>query len=80
MLTQVAAVALAPDIRVNAVILGPTLKPEWMNDERWDEVTGKIPLEQTVPSQNVAEAVVFLMQNEYITGHSLRVDGGSLLI
>ena len=80
MLTQVAAVALAPDIRVNAVIPGPTLKPDWMPDERWGEVTGKIPLKQTVPSQNVAEAVVFLMQNEYITGHSLRVDGGSLLI
>jgi len=80
MLTQVAAVALAPDIRVNAVIPGPTLKPDWMADERWDEVTGKIPLKQTVPSQNVAEAVVFLMKNDYITGHSLRVDGGDLLI
>ena len=41
---------------------------------------GKIPLKHNVPSQNVAEAVVFLMQNEYITGHSLRVDGGALLI
>jgi pteridine reductase len=80
MLTQVAAVALAPNIRVNAVIPGPTLKPDWLPDERWDEVTGKIPLKQTVPSQNVAEAVVFLMKNEYITGHSLRVDGGDLLV
>ncbi len=80
MLTQVAAIALAPDIRVNAVIPGPTLKPDWIPDERWDEVTGKIPLKQAVPSQNVAEALVFLMANEYITGHSLRVDGGDLLI
>jgi pteridine reductase len=80
MLTQVAAISLAPEIRVNAVIPGPTLKPDWMPDKRWDEVTGKIPLKQTVPSQNVAEAVVFLMTNEYVTGHSLRVDGGDLLI
>ena len=80
MLTKVAAIALAPDIRVNAVIPGPTVKPDWMPDKRWDEVTGKIPLKQSVPSQNVAEAVVFLMTNEYITGHSLRVDGGDLLI
>ena len=80
MVTQVAAVALAPEIRVNAVIPGPTLKPDWLPDERWDEVTGKIPLKQTVPSQNVAEAVVFLMTNNYITGHSLRVDGGDLLV
>ncbi len=80
MLTKVAASALAPDIRVNAVIPGPTLKPDWLSDERWDEVAGRIPLKQSVPSQNVAEAVVFLMTNEYITGHSLRVDGGDLLI
>lgn len=79
MLTQVAAYALAPEIRVNAVIPGPTLKPPWMPDERWNEVTGKIPLRQAVPSLNVAESVVFLMTNEYITGHSLRVDGGDLL-
>lgn len=80
MLTKVSASALAPDIRVNAVVPGPTLKPDWMPIERWNEVTGRIPLNQAVPSQNVAEAVVFLMKNEYITGHSLRVDGGDLLI
>lgn len=79
MLTQVAAFALAPDIRVNAVIPGPTLKPPSMADERWKEVTGRLPLGQAVPSHNVAQAVVFLMTNEYITGHSLRVDGGDLL-
>jgi len=80
MLTQVAAYALAPEIRVNGVIPGPTLKPPWMPDERWNEVTSRIPLRHAVPSQNVAEAVVFLMTNHYITGHSLRVDGGDLLI
>ncbi|GMR09715.1 MAG: 3-oxoacyl-ACP reductase FabG [Anaerolineae bacterium] len=79
MLTQAAAFALAPDIRVNAVIPGPTLKPPWMPDERWNKVTGRIPLGQAVPTHNVAQAVVFLMTNEYITGHSLRVDGGDLL-
>ena len=80
MLTQVAALSLAPNIRVNSVIPGPTLKPPWMPDPRWEEVTGRIPLRQAVPSQNVVEAVVFLMKNEYVTGHSLRVDGGDLMI
>ena len=80
MLTQVAALALAPEIRVNSVIPGPTLKPLWMPDVRWVEVTGRIPLGQTVPTKDVVDAVVFLMKNEYLTGHSLRVDGGDLLI
>ncbi|MFQ5942010.1 MAG: SDR family NAD(P)-dependent oxidoreductase [Anaerolineales bacterium] len=79
MVTEVAAYALAPEIRVNSVVPGPTLKPPWMPDERWYEVTGRIPLKQQVPSHNVAKAVVFLMANEYITGHSLIVDGGDLL-
>lgn len=80
MLTEVAAYSLAPTIRVNSVVPGPTLKPPWMGSERWNEVTGRIPLEGAIPGTEVAEAVIFLFENDYITGHSLRVDGGSLLI
>ena len=80
MLTQVAAKALAPEIRVNAVVPGPSMKPSWMPEMRWSEVTGRIPVGQAIPSQAVADAVVFLLRSDYITGHSMRVDGGSLLI
>lgn len=79
MLTQVAAFALAPEIRVNAVLPGPTLKPPWMEERRWKEIVDGLPLAAPVPAEEVAQAVVFLMQNDYVTGHVLRVDGGSLL-
>lgn len=79
MLTQVAAYALAPEIRVNAVVPGPALKPPWMSDERWKAILQKLPLSIPIPAEDVAQSVVFLMKNEYVTGHTLRVDGGSLL-
>lgn len=79
MLTQVAALALAPQIRVNAVVPGPTLKPAWMSDQRWTDIVGQLPLRRAVLPGEVAQSVVFLLKNDYLTGHTLRVDGGSLL-
>ncbi len=79
MLTEVAAYSLAPAIRVNAVVPGPTLKPPSMSDQRWQEIVQRLPLGRAVPPEDVAAAVVFLMTNEYLTGHTLRVDAGSLL-
>ncbi len=79
MLTQVAALALAPKIRVNAVAPGMVLKPSRMPQERWDELTGALPLSRGGSGSDVAEAVVFLFENEFITGETLVVDGGSHL-
>jgi pteridine reductase len=42
-LTQVAALALAPEIRVNAVVPGPVLKPDRMPDERWRTPATRCP-------------------------------------
>lgn len=79
MLTQVAAYRLAPEIRVNAVVPGPTLKPNWMPDSRWQQITRETPLRSAVEPDDVARAVIFLMKNDYITGHIMRVDAGTLL-
>lgn len=79
MLTQVAAYRLAPEIRVNAVVPGPTLKPDWMPNSRWQQIVERTPLRSVVEPDEVASAVVFLMKNDYITGHIMRVDAGTLL-
>lgn len=76
-LTQVAALALAPDIRVNAVVPGPVLKPEGMKVERWDALGRSLPLRRTGTRSDVARAVRFLMENEFVTGEALLVDGGN---
>ena len=80
MLTQVAAKALAPTIRVNAIAPGPVMKPEHMDDTRWDEIGAKAPLRRPGVADDVARAVIFLCEHDYITGETLAVDGGYQLI
>jgi len=79
-LTQVAALALAPKIRVNAVAPGPVMKPSKMIQERWDQLARTLPLGRTGTASDVARTVVFLFENDYITGETIVVDGGNQLV
>jgi len=79
MLTEVAAARLAPAIRVNAVVPGPTLRPVGMSESRWHAIARATPMGGRVEPEEVARGVVFLMKNDYVTGHSMRIDAGTLL-
>ena len=80
MLTRVAALELAPEIRVNAVAPGPVLKPDHMPRERWDQITSSLPLARGGDPKDVARAVIFLFENDFLTGETLVVDGGNMLV
>lgn len=80
MLTKVAARKYAPEIRVNAVSPGPVLKPDEMSDTRWQEIGDALPLQHCGNASDVARAVIFLLENDFITGETLVVDGGNQLI
>ena len=79
MLTKVAALSLAPSIRVNAVAPGPVEKPEAMTDERWAALASSLPLRRPGSGQDVAQAVLFCLENDYLNGETLLVDGGDHL-
>jgi pteridine reductase len=79
MLTRAAARALAPDIRVNGVAPGPVEKPTAMSNERWAEIGRAVPLGRPGRGLDVAQAVVFLLKNDYLIGETLVVDGGDLV-
>jgi len=81
-LTRVCAVSLGPDIRVNAVIPGPVLRPagRYMSDEQWEAVGQKVPLKRTGTPEDVARAVSYLVRENYVTGAVLQVNGGEHLI
>jgi len=65
-----------PRIRVNAILPGPVMLPESLSaDERAAAVAGTLLAREGSP-RNIAEAVVFLLENDYITGVCLPVDGG----
>lgn len=75
-LTQVLAKALAPNIRVNAVCPGPVIKPPEWEDSRWERIAQGTLLKRTGSGYDVARAVRFLVENDFITGETLVVDGG----
>lgn len=77
MLTAIAALHFAPEIRVNAIAPGPVLKPPGMSNERWQALGAELPLQRTGSARDVARAVLFLIRNDYITGETLAVDGGN---
>ena len=79
-LTKLAALEYAPDIRVNAVAPGPVLSPPGSSTESARELAGNIPLDQLPTLGNIAEAVMFLLQADSITGQVIYVDGGQHLL
>jgi pteridine reductase len=80
MLTKVAAIDLAPEIRVNAVAPGPILAPDRMPLSRWEELAKGSLLQRNGTPQDVSDAVIFLLKSDYITGETLVVDGGMRLL
>lgn len=78
-LTRMAALAFAPRVRVSAVAPGPVLPPPG-SAASVRELAGPVPLEATPTPGQVAEAVLFLLRAESITGQTLFVDGGQHLL
>jgi pteridine reductase len=76
MLTKVAALALAPEIRVNAVVPGMVLRPDGMDNQRWQQMAAQSPLQKAGDPKDITNAIVFLLRNDYITGETFVVDGG----
>jgi pteridine reductase len=83
MLTKSLALELGPEIRVNGVSPGVNVWPEGQNQIDLDKQTkmiAKIPLKRVGTPQDIAEAVKFLLANDYITGQIISVDGGKSLV
>jgi NAD(P)-dependent dehydrogenase (short-subunit alcohol dehydrogenase family) len=75
-LTESLALELAPEILVNAIAPGPILKPPGFSDAADRQVRRVTPLGRWGGPQEIARAVVFLIETEFVTGETLRVDGG----
>jgi len=75
-LTRVAAVELAPDVRVNAVAPGLVSVPDGMK-EVYGNVVGRIPAGRTGTEEEIAQTVEMLLDApDYLTGQVIAVDGG----
>lgn len=78
--TRMAAVALGPSIRVNAVAPGLILPSAESTNQDLIRMARRIPLTKKGKIENVVSAVLFLLENDYITGECIFVDGGQHLV
>ncbi len=78
-LTQALAKALAPTVQVNALVLGPILFQEHTPPEEKEREVARTLLKRMGTPADVARAVVFLAESDFITGASLSIDGGRAL-
>lgn len=81
-LTRSAAKELAPDIRVNCIVPGAIFPPPGVPTTAgsWQRKLEKIPLRRSGDPEWITRAVSFLVENEYLTGAILPVDGGEHLV
>ncbi len=79
-LTRVCAKSFAPKIRVNAVAPGLILPSPYISSEDWDKLVQRVPARRAGSVSDIVQAVLFLIQNGYITGETISVDGGYKLL
>ncbi|GAB4438512.1 MAG: SDR family oxidoreductase [Anaerolineae bacterium] len=75
-LTRQSALELGPTIRVNAVAPGPVLPPSDYSPKQIENVAARTLLNRWGSAEDVAQAVKFLIEADYISGETIRVDGG----
>jgi NAD(P)-dependent dehydrogenase (short-subunit alcohol dehydrogenase family) len=76
-LSEGLALELAADeILVNAVAPGPILAPPGTSDEEHEAVVRATPLGRWGGEKEIAKAVRFLVESDFVTGETIRVDGG----
>lgn len=75
-MTRQFAIELGPTIRVNAVAPGPVLPPPDYSQAQIESVAARTLLNRWGSADDVAQAVRFLIEADYISGETIRVDGG----
>jgi NAD(P)-dependent dehydrogenase (short-subunit alcohol dehydrogenase family) len=76
-LTEALALELAEDhILVNAIAPGPIVAPPGTTDEELKAVETSTPLGRWGGEEEIVKAVAFLLESDFVTGETLRVDGG----
>lgn len=75
-LTRSLAVAMAPNVQVNELALGAILPPADSLDESGERVAKAAPAGRMGTLNEVSAAVMSLIENDFITGETLHIDGG----
>ena len=78
-LTKTSAMSLAPNIRVNGIAPGPTIKNKRQSEKHFKKQYLATPLRRKVDVEQICNAVDFFIKNRSITGQVISVDSGQSL-
>ena len=78
-LTKTSAMSLAPNVRVNGIAPGPTIKNKRQSDKHFKNQYLATPLKHQVDVKEICNAVDFFIKNSSITGQVLAIDSGQSL-
>lgn len=79
-LTKMAALELAPEIRVNAIAPGVTLAPVDESEEYLQNLAKNIPMKHPGGVEPILKSIDYILENNHLTGQLLFADGGENLI
>ncbi len=78
-LTRIAAKALSPKIRVNAIGPGPTIKATFQSEENYLNQRKSTPLGRGSEVEDILKTIRYILENPSISGQLICVDGGQNL-
>jgi len=78
-LTKTSAMKLAPNIRVNGISPGPTLKNKRQSEKHFKKQWKSVLLKKKVDLENICNGVKFLIESKSITGEIINIDSGQRL-
>jgi len=78
-ITKTLALELAPQIRVNAIGPGPTIKSKFQTEEDFKLQCQLLPLQSGAKPEEIAETILFILKVKSITGQIIALDGGQHL-
>ena len=70
---------LAPNIRVNGISPGPTLKNSRQSKNHFKKQWKSVLLKRKVELENICDGIKFLIKNNNITGEIINIDSGQRL-
>ena len=78
-LTKTTAIKLAPNIKVNAIAPGPTIKSKRQTDRHFKNQVNSTLLKTSVKVEDICDSIELLINNNSITGQIITVDSGQNL-
>ena len=78
-MTQSLALALAPNIQVNAIAPGAILPPPDKDQAYLEQLGQALPLQRSGSPEEVSKAMLYLLQSDFVTGELIFVTGGEHL-